>query len=123
MTDDVEKIPTPEEYRLGILDEIERVKKQQQLIVRTLESSDEEIAQLVALSIRFGTDTLPTIDAPPIVVAIMRSEFARALAHLKRGGRCARRLGLDVDAFAVAIRALRAGIQRLPRDLPKRRIP
>jgi hypothetical protein len=113
------------EYREGVLRDVERLKSQRKMLDRTSEMIEDEIEALIEASTQFSMDALPTADAPPLLAAILRAELARAIAHARRAGRCARRMHIDTSALSAALASLSATAQSLPADLPKtyRRLP
>jgi hypothetical protein len=107
-----------DDYRAGILRDVERLRAQRELLEGVAANTDAEIEALVQSSARFSFDSLPTTDAPPLVVAILRAEIARAVAHARRARRCVRLLRVDDSEISAAIEMLRVASEDVAKSLP-----
>lgn len=113
-----------EEYRAELLRDVAKLHEQRKMIRRTDEFIDDELESLMNIASQFSFDSLPIADSPPLLVAIMRAELARALHHTRRAGKCAKRLNLPLEHYAAALQSLKAAAAAMPTDLPRtRRLP
>jgi hypothetical protein len=111
-------LPSAEQYRSDRMRELEVLAAQRRQFERALETLDDDMRSLIEITTRLDFDTLPTADSPPLIVSIMRAELDLSIAHLRRGGTIARRLGLDVKDFERALALVRAAVASFPADLP-----
>lgn len=125
MTDETDPAAEVARYRVEMLAEIERLTAHNRIITSILEWNDAFREETLQALTQFDLATMPTSDAPPIAVTLMRAELARTLIHLRRAGRIAKKIGVPMRDLEVSMRHLKLAVEGLPIDLKKstRRLP
>jgi len=105
--------------------ELKREIEAETLRVKALRSaldwSDSYRESAIESLVAFEMATAPIGDAPPVAVAMIRSDLARAIRSVRRAGQMLNKLGASTAQLSAALSALRNAAKTLPTDLPKPR--
>lgn len=108
-----------DEYVEHLKREIEVETHRYRILESALGWSDAYREDMIRALTAFELATAPMADAPPVAVAMLRSDLARALRSVRRAGQVLKRLDADTTNLGAALKFLRAAIDALPSDLPK----
>lgn len=114
-----------ETYVADLKREIERETLRYKALESALGWCDATREDAIRALTAFEMDTLPVADAPPILVALLRADIARALWAVRRAGKIANKLGLQTSKLSGALTHLKGAADSLPNELPKpkRKVP